>query len=65
TIHKYEAHLGAQISNILKSNSTNNPDETWVFLSTDGAVVGDSSFTASGGVVRDHDGKWIVGFTRF
>ncbi|KAH1031566.1 hypothetical protein J1N35_043740 [Gossypium stocksii] len=60
-----EAHLGGHTSNIPRLNSTNNPDENWVFLSTDGAVARDFGFAASEGVVRGHDGKWIVGFTRF
>ncbi|KAG8474496.1 hypothetical protein CXB51_031152 [Gossypium anomalum] len=47
------------------SNPTFSPDDTLVFLSTDGAVARDSRHTAFGGVVRDQDGNWIVGFTRF
>ncbi|KAK5836136.1 hypothetical protein PVK06_011891 [Gossypium arboreum] len=30
-----------------------------------GVVVRDSEYAAIGGVVRDHDGNWIVGFTHF
>ncbi|MBA0810110.1 hypothetical protein Gohar_002130, partial [Gossypium harknessii] len=37
----------------------------WVYLSTGGAVVRDSGYAAIGGVVRDHDGNRIVGFTLF
>ncbi|MBA0660631.1 hypothetical protein Goklo_012619 [Gossypium klotzschianum] len=36
-----------------------------VYLSTDGAVVRDSGYAATGSVARDHDRNWIVGFTRF
>ncbi|PPS13942.1 hypothetical protein GOBAR_AA06637 [Gossypium barbadense] len=36
-----------------------------VFLSTDGAVARAFGCAASGGVARDHDGNWIVGFSRF
>ncbi|MFQ6624568.1 hypothetical protein Gotur_003309 [Gossypium turneri] len=36
-----------------------------VFLSTDGAVARDSGYAATGGVARDRDGNWIVGFNRF
>ncbi|MBA0702429.1 hypothetical protein Goari_022817 [Gossypium aridum] len=47
------------------SNSSNISDDTWVFLSTDGAVARDSGYVATGGVARDHDGNWRVGFTCF
>ncbi|MBA0805312.1 hypothetical protein Gohar_004836, partial [Gossypium harknessii] len=39
--------------------------DTWVYLSTDEAVARHSRYAATGGVVRDHNGNWIVGFTRF
>ncbi|MBA0576986.1 hypothetical protein Golob_024634 [Gossypium lobatum] len=42
-------------------NSANN----WVFLFTDGAVARDYGYAAIGGVARDRDGNWIVGFNRF
>ncbi|MBA0729789.1 hypothetical protein Golax_004521 [Gossypium laxum] len=42
-----------------------NSDDTWVFLSTDGAVARDSGYAATGGVARDRDGNWIVGCNQF
>ncbi|MBA0813112.1 hypothetical protein Gohar_026992, partial [Gossypium harknessii] len=39
--------------------------DTWVYLSTDGAVAKDSDYATTGGVARDRDGNWIVGFNRF
>ncbi|MBA0638255.1 hypothetical protein Godav_025971, partial [Gossypium davidsonii] len=33
--------------------------DTWVYLSTDGAVARDSGYTATGCVARDQDGNWI------
>ncbi|KAK5831231.1 hypothetical protein PVK06_015026 [Gossypium arboreum] len=45
--------------------TTNISDTSWVFLSTDGAVVRDSRYAATGGVARDHDGNWIIGYSRF
>ncbi|MFQ6659665.1 hypothetical protein Gotur_028469 [Gossypium turneri] len=42
-----------------------NPDDSWVFLFTDGAVARDSDYAAIGGMARDQVGDWIVGFNRF
>ncbi|KAH1098351.1 hypothetical protein J1N35_015272 [Gossypium stocksii] len=54
---------------IVRTNSSSIPttisNDTYVFLSTDGAVTRDSSHAATGGMVRDHDENWIMGFTRF
>ncbi|KAH1098664.1 hypothetical protein J1N35_015585 [Gossypium stocksii] len=61
---QYEYHLAKQKAIISSSIPIINPDDTWVFLSTDGAVTRDSGFAASGGVLQDHDGQWILGFTR-
>lgn len=36
----------------------------WVQLNFDGAVKIDSGKTASGGVLRDWEGKWISGYNR-
>ncbi|KAK9036244.1 hypothetical protein V6N11_078252 [Hibiscus sabdariffa] len=41
------------------------PEEGWLKLNTDGArslVDGSASY---GGVLRDHNGKWIHGFNKF
>ncbi|KAA3460126.1 reverse transcriptase [Gossypium australe] len=37
----------------------------WVFLYSDGAVERDSENGAAGGVVRDRDGNWVVGYTHY
>ncbi|KAH1121921.1 hypothetical protein J1N35_005081 [Gossypium stocksii] len=34
-------------------------------VESNGAVVGDSGFTASSRIIQDFNGKWIVGYTRF
>ncbi|MBA0574654.1 hypothetical protein Golob_001842, partial [Gossypium lobatum] len=62
---QYETHIGGCKRNNLSSNLANNSDDTWVFLSTDGVVARDSGYAATRGVVRDHNGNWIMGFTRF
>ncbi|KAH1079972.1 hypothetical protein J1N35_019733 [Gossypium stocksii] len=36
-----------------------------VYLNIDGAVQLDSGLVATGGLVRDKEGNWIVGFHRF
>lgn len=36
----------------------------WVHLFVDGAVERHNGDASAGGVVRDHHGNWIVGFTR-
>ncbi|KAH1107996.1 hypothetical protein J1N35_011764 [Gossypium stocksii] len=62
---QYETYLGGPTSNTPRANPTNNPDDTWVLLSSDGAVIRDSGFAASDGVIQDFNGKWIVGYTHF
>ncbi|KAA3479950.1 reverse transcriptase [Gossypium australe] len=47
------------------SCSYNYSEDNWVHLFTDGAVCSNSGIAASGGVVRDHEGNWIMGFNRF
>ncbi|KAH1113745.1 hypothetical protein J1N35_007123 [Gossypium stocksii] len=37
----------------------------WAYLFTDGAVAKASGNAAAGGVVRDRDGNWILGFTHY
>ncbi|KAH1098884.1 hypothetical protein J1N35_015805 [Gossypium stocksii] len=39
--------------------------EDSILLNTDGAVQLDSGLAAAGGVVRDKEGNWIVGYHRF
>ncbi|KAL1112044.1 hypothetical protein V6Z11_D02G102300 [Gossypium hirsutum] len=37
----------------------------WVYLNTDGSVNYVDMFAAGGGLLRDHNRTWIVGFTRY
>ncbi|MBA0640824.1 hypothetical protein Goklo_023726 [Gossypium klotzschianum] len=62
---QYESQIGGCKSNIPNSNPTNNSNATWVYLSTNEVVVRKSGYAATGSVVRDQDGNWIVAFTRF
>ncbi|MBA0754873.1 hypothetical protein Gogos_021706 [Gossypium gossypioides] len=61
----YISHVEDNINNKQSSSLMVNPDDTWVFLSTDGAVARDSGYAATRGVARDRDGNWIMGFNRF
>ncbi|MBA0553857.1 hypothetical protein Golob_013000, partial [Gossypium lobatum] len=40
-------------------------DSSWVCLRTDGSIKIDEGFAATGGFVRDHNGRWIVGFSKY
>ncbi|KAH1130713.1 hypothetical protein J1N35_002091 [Gossypium stocksii] len=62
---QHESHLGGHKNNNQSSNSKNKSDDTWVYLSTDGAMGRNSGYATTGGVVHDHDGNWIGGFTHF
>ncbi|KAJ8420951.1 hypothetical protein Cgig2_010780 [Carnegiea gigantea] len=39
------------------------PPGGWVALNSDGAAKGNPGLAAAGGVLRDHKGKWLMGFT--
>lgn len=39
------------------------PKGGWVKLNTDGARKGNSGMASAGGLIRDHRGCWILGFT--
>ncbi|KAA3488041.1 LINE-type retrotransposon LIb DNA [Gossypium australe] len=50
----------------LESRGTNNIcSDKWVHLSSDGAVARIFGDAAAGGVVRDQDGNWILGYTHY
>ncbi|MBA0609291.1 hypothetical protein Godav_021368, partial [Gossypium davidsonii] len=34
-------------------------------MNTDGLVRAEDAFVAAGGILRDHNGRWIIGFTRY
>lgn len=40
------------------------PIQGWMKLNTDGSSLGNPRIARSGGVVRDEQGNWIVGFSR-
>ncbi|KAH1067718.1 hypothetical protein J1N35_032705 [Gossypium stocksii] len=62
---QYKTRMSTNKRNNQRLTSANIPDNSWVFPSTDGAVARDSRCTAIGGVARDHEGNWIVGFSLF
>ena len=45
-----------------KSIAWTRPSEGWVTINTDGAPRGNPGRAAAGGVVRDEQGSWLVGF---
>ncbi|KAH1129460.1 hypothetical protein J1N35_000838 [Gossypium stocksii] len=57
--------LGNYTKTIPNSAPNSTLNDSYVFLSTDGAVAPNSGHAATGGVVRDRDGNWIMGFTHF
>lgn len=40
-------------------------DDGWIFLNTDGAVQVDSRNATVGGVLRDRNGEWIIGYNKY
>lgn len=42
----------------------NPPDEGWVKVNTDASVSGNGGLASCGGLIRDEDGRWIVGFAK-
>ncbi|KAH1108896.1 hypothetical protein J1N35_012664 [Gossypium stocksii] len=46
-------------------NHANISKRTWILLSTDGAVTRDFGLAVFGGVVRDSEGNWIMGFGHY
>ena len=36
----------------------------WAKLNSDGSALGNPWRTSGGGVIRDHNGKWLKGYTR-
>lgn len=39
------------------------PPESWVKINTDGSYVKSANVGAAGGLIRDHEGNWLCGFT--
>ncbi|XP_012487975.1 uncharacterized protein LOC105801186 [Gossypium raimondii] len=61
----YTYYVGDHFKSKQGSSLMVNSDDNWVFLFSDGAVARDSGYAAIGGMARDRDGNWIVGFNRF
>ncbi|KAK5832604.1 hypothetical protein PVK06_016406 [Gossypium arboreum] len=61
----YELSSGSSKRNIHSSDSANNLDNTWIYLSTNRVMARYSGYATTGGVARDLDGNWIVGSTLF
>ncbi|KAL0014756.1 hypothetical protein SO802_001825 [Lithocarpus litseifolius] len=40
------------------------PTSGWVKLNTDGSSLGNPGLAGSGGVIRDEEGNWLMGFAR-
>lgn len=68
------AHLSTEADSILRKKaifqggraewiSWSPPGEGWVKLNTDGAYKSRTSLASAGGLIRDHKGHWLVGFT--
>ncbi|MBA0820210.1 hypothetical protein Gohar_021129 [Gossypium harknessii] len=37
----------------------------WVRMNTDFLIKAEDAFAAAGGILVDHNGRWIIGFTRY
>ncbi|KAE8728983.1 hypothetical protein F3Y22_tig00004035pilonHSYRG00077 [Hibiscus syriacus] len=40
------------------------PDLGWICMNVDGAIASTTSYGSVGGVFRDHEGSWILGFNK-
>ncbi|KAL0000416.1 hypothetical protein SO802_014197 [Lithocarpus litseifolius] len=49
---------------IVKHIRWERPTSGWVKLNTDGSSLGNPGMAGSGGVIRDEEGNWLVGFAR-
>lgn len=38
---------------------------SWVRMNTDCLIRAEDAFAAAGGILVDHNGRWIIGFTRY
>ncbi|KAH1073635.1 hypothetical protein J1N35_025963 [Gossypium stocksii] len=51
---------------MIKSSPTHSCiDKSWVCLNTYGSIRHDEGFAAVEGLVRDQDGRWIIGFSKY
>ena len=49
---------------VLKSICWEKPREGWLTLNVDGAAAGASGMAGGGGLIRDGNGDWVIGFAR-
>ena len=49
---------------LVKQIQWKRPSHGWVKLNTDGSSLGNPGPAGGGGVIRDEEGAWIVGFAR-
>ena len=49
---------------VVKRVSWEKPEPGWFKLNTDGSSRGSTGLTASGGLIRDEGGNWVIGFCR-
>ena len=54
---------GKQGENNTKWVGGSPPEHGWVTLNTDGSCRGNIKLAGGGGLLRDHTGKWITGFS--
>ncbi|KAK5795307.1 hypothetical protein PVK06_036568 [Gossypium arboreum] len=62
---QYETSICSSKRSETRQLPVDNSDSTWIVLSTDGAVDRGSGHAAFGGVIRNRDGTWILGYTCF
>ncbi|KAK9984218.1 hypothetical protein SO802_033743 [Lithocarpus litseifolius] len=48
----------------LRSIRWEKPNAGWMKLNTDGSSIGTLGLAGSGGVIRDEEGKWVIGYGR-
>ena len=63
-LHQDDQHQGKRKSEYSEVwTRWESPLEGWVALNTDGAAKGNPGLAGAGGVIRDHKGEWILGFS--
>ncbi|KAA3453051.1 Retrovirus-related Pol polyprotein LINE-1 [Gossypium australe] len=62
---QYESLQDVHKNTYQNSNTLNNSNGNWVYLSSDGAVSSKTETAAAEGMVRDYEGNWIMGFNSF
>ncbi|KAA3478810.1 Beta-glucosidase 46 [Gossypium australe] len=62
---QFELNLNNYKSHTTHTHHANITENTWVIMSADGAVARDTGHAAAGGVIRNKDENWIMGFGHF